>query len=374
MVLEGKGKHMRKILCLFTSMIVLLGCACSLKPKPDRDPVKSSSNAVDDDTQIHFDYPDQLKFLKGGTANMTIYRCDKIYYACMDGQHSWAELYGAPEVDIEDGRFIHVEADFDRAYGGVAGYWGNMYIRKTRDERPLTLDEVAGFDMIENYDRKDSSFIGLRLMVKDGKNYLICRDPMRKYRLYDDRGKLLGTYDTSISAAGYLTEGSDQAADYKRIGSIPSYIMRINGVYYAYSRYVGLNTWTRLIDMNYENKPIGFELADGRVIKVNSASVYLVNGGKENYVNVPMFEKMDRYSEITYDELRSNAYKDHWESATQYENGSLYQYYHSLETYLIFYLNDSFYVYHETGCNMNTDEFVGTFQSPEEVNKAIGYA
>ncbi len=53
-----------------------------------------------------------------------------------------------------------------------------MLIQEVRDEKYLTLDEVAEYRILELFDLDEGLFSGARLIVKDGKNYLICRDPM----------------------------------------------------------------------------------------------------------------------------------------------------------------------------------------------------
>ena len=114
------GGHMKKVLCLAASLVVLFGCACSFPSSPttemtekadeadDTDVTDSSSDSdnsfsIDKPSGIKFDYPDQLVFQNGGTASMTIYRCGVRYYACVDGNHSWGQLYGTPPVSIEEG-------------------------------------------------------------------------------------------------------------------------------------------------------------------------------------------------------------------------------------------------------------------------------
>ena len=379
---------MKKVLCLAASLVVLFGCACSFPSSPttemtekaeetdDTDVTDSSSDSdnsfsIDKPSGIKFDYPDQLKIEEGGTDSMTIYRCGVCYYACTDGNHSWGKLYGTPPVSIEEGEFIHVDADFDRAYGGVKGYMGNMYVRTVRDEKMLTLDEVVDCGMLELYDDETGTFFGLRLIVQDGKNYLICRDPMLQYRLYDDSGNLICTYETSMAAANYLNPEADHGIQYGSSSNWPYWVIRIGDIYYAYSRYDENYKWTPLLNMRFENKPVGFELEDGQAMKINSTRVYLVNGGEAGYDNAPMFESTDHFFRINYDGLISDTAYMHWEEASQYENGKLYKYSSGLDEYMIFYITDEFYVFHEYSCDIDSDEFVGKFSSPEEVNNAI---
>ena len=362
---------MRKAFVLIAALIVLFGCACSL-PQETTNVTDQSTNSTTRVTEIKFDYPDQLKYVDGGTASMTIFKCGAIYYACVDGNHSWGNLSSLPAIDLEDAEFIHVEADYDLAYGGIAGFHGNMALRKIRDERILTLDEVVDCRMIELYDSTEGTFSGLRLIRKNDNNYMICRDPMGQYRLYDDGRNLLCTCDTSMEAAGYLDEGSGNPITYGRSANFPYLIIRIGEIYYAYSRFEETRTWIPLINMEFENKPVGFELEDGQAMKVSSTRVYIVNGGEAHFINTPMFEKMDHYDRINYDQVIGDSAGIQWEQASVYENGKLYQYSSSLDTYLIFYIEDKFYVYHENGSGMETEELVGICAEPEEVNAAIG--
>ena len=359
---------MKKLLVLLLAMTVLLGCACSKK---------APRTGGDDDTDetgftIKFDYPDQLKYVDGGTADMTIYKCGVLYYACIDGSQDWSDLYNQPPVDIEEGEFVHLEVDFKLVYGGVDGYWGAMYVTKVRNERVLTLNEVVDCRMLTLYDVNEGNFAGARLIVKDGKNYMICRDPMRQYRLYDDGGNCLCTYDTAMAAAAYLDEGSDQNIEFSSPTNIPYMVIRIGDVYYANSRYSGSETWTPLLNLEFENKPVGFELEDGQAMKISSTRVYMVNGGEAGYVNAPMFERMDNFSRTNYAEINAAAAYDRWEITESYENGMLYSFRADGNEYLIFYIDDCFYVYREIGDDLNTGALVGIYPMADEVNAAIG--
>ena len=84
-----------------------------------------------------------------------------------------------------------------------------------------------------------------------------------------------------------------------------------------------------------------------------------------------MFESTDHFFRINYDGLISDTAYMHWEEASQYENGKLYKYSSGLDEYMIFYIADEFYVFHEYSCDIDSDEFVGKFSSPEEVNNAV---
>ena len=369
---------MKKFLSLTLALVVMFGCACSTLTKPSgnrRDPAQDTDGADDQEVlveDIHFDYPDQIVRKDGGTKGMTIYKCGVLYYACVDGNKSWTELYSASQIELEEGAFVHVEADYDLVYGGIDHYWGNMAITKVRDEYYLTLNEVADYNMIEPYDPDTRTFDGPHLLEKDGKYFLLCRDPMRKYRLYDDSANLLCTYDTSMACADYLVYGEDQDFIYGSVSYPSCWVIRIGDVYYAYSRNGGNSKWTPLLNLQFENKPIGFELTDGQAMKVDSTMMYLVNSPKYGYVNAPMFEKMEDFYQVNYDTLINETARMHWEAATSYENGTLYQYFYGLDQYLIFYLDDCFYVYHEYYCDIETDEFVGVFTSAEEVDEGVG--
>ncbi len=362
---------MKKILVLLTSAVILLGCGCSFKPSQTQDPSAGQSASDTGAGQIHFDYPDQLVNTDGGSASMTIYKCGACFYACDDGQQVWSALYSAP-LEMDEGEFIHVDAEYELVYGGVAGYMGSKHVKKVSNEKELTLNEVADLRIIPLYDKDESTFAGLRLIIKDGKNYLMCRDPLLKYRLYDDNANLLCTGDASMTCAAYLEDGSDKTIDYGSSSQLPFYVMKIDGIYYAYSPYDGFNNWTPLLNMDLENTPVGFDLDDGETIKIGGSRVYKVNGGKENYVNAPMFEQTERLTEINYSVLNSEASAGHWEECPPYENGDLYRYMYSSEEYLIFRLDDRFYVFFEKNCNTDTDEFLGIFDKPEDVDAAIG--
>ena len=385
---------MKRLMVSVLAAAVLFGTACSFdtggtgggsggdssEDQTDQSVQTDSTNSttfVIETSDIEFYYPDQLMFVEAGTLCMTIYRCGNGYYACVDGERAWKSLYGEPPIELEDCQFIHVEADIDLVYGGVKGFWGNPLIREVRDERYLTLDEVADCRILDLYDPEEATFTGARLIVKDGKNYLICRGTNNQYRLYDSDGNLLCAYDTSMAAAAYLDDDADHTIEYSSAVSLPCYIVRIDGVYYAYFNHVGMNTWKPLLNMHFENKPYGFELEDGQVMSVRTARVYVVNGGKAGYVDVPMFENMSHYERVIYSSVNGRAAAYHWEETVMngiaYENGDMYQYYYGLDEYMIFYLDGEFYVYHEYYSDLDSQVFVGKYATPEEVTEAIGW-
>ena len=370
-----EGTHMKKLLVSVLAFAVLFGCACSLdkgSDSPWEDDEDSSDSGIYI-TTVQLEHPDQLQFTEGGTAGMTVYRCGACYYECTDGTKSWIKLYSNFPIELEDGQFIHVEADFELVFGGVAGYWGSKHVTAVRNERYLTLDEVADCRILELYDENVPNFYGAQLLVKDGVNYLIVKDPMLRYRLYDNEGNLLCTYDTAMAAVAYLDEDADPMIEYSSPFTGSCFVMRIDGVYYAYCRYNGLNTWTPLLNLQFENKPVGFELEDGEAMYVSQAHIYTINGGKAGYVNVPMFDVMEHYSRICYSELNSKTSEMHWEEARAYENGKMYQYFYGLDEYLIFYFDGEFYVYHEYGSELENDEFVGKYTDLDEVSVVIGW-
>ena len=357
---------MKKLPVLLTVFAIVFACGCDAKI--DKSPDNSTAVNIAD---IKFDYPDQIKYVEGGTCTLTVFKCGVCFYACEDGRQEWAELYSAP-LEMEEGEFVRIDAEYDLAYGGVAGYRGNKRVKKINDEKSLTFDDVVDMRIISLYDKTESTFSGLRLIKQDNKNYLLCRDPLLKYRLYDDKMNLLCTYDTSMACAAVLDDDADNTIEYGSRTSLPFYVMRMGDVYYAYSGHYGFNKWTPLLDMNFENKPLGFELKDGGTIKISNAKIYKINGGKENYVNAPMFEEAENFEDVNYSVINEKASVCRWEQCTSYENGDLYRYMFSGEEYLIFYLDGRFHVYYEKGCDPATDAYLGVFDKPEDVDALIG--
>lgn len=369
---------MKKALVMIVALFMVFGSACSskLNTQESSGADKDDSSASDDGGAKGYSYPDELLYEEGGTESMTIFRCGAAYYACVDGSQGWGTLSGGlPEAfgdELEDGEFIHADAEYKRVYGGIAGYMGNKAVRKISNERSLELNDVVDLGAIAPYDFVEGEFSGLRLIVKDGKNYLICRDPLLQYRVYDDSNNLLCTYETSMACSGFLDEGENQSVQYSRGTNIPYLVVRIGDVYYAYSGYEGNNTWTPLLNMQFENKPVGFELEDGQVMKINSTLVYIVNGGDGKYVNNPMFEKMDHFSRTHYTSLNIDASEGRWEQYSSYENGKSYEYYNDGYEYVIFCLDGRFHVYYGKSSDMETEKILGVYDSAEKVNDALG--
>ena len=359
---------MKKGLILLTLSVLIFGCSCSLQPK---DGSGGSSGLDKIVSVVKHDYPDQLVFGEGGTDSMTVFRCGACYYACIDGTKAWSKLYSI-NLDLEEGEFVHIDADYTKAYGGVEGFMGNMKIDDIRNLKSVTLDDVVEMGQLASYDKNAGSFSGLQLIVKDGKNYLFCRGPLLTYIIFDDAGNTLCTCDTAMEAAAYLDDDADQDITYSSSTNVPFRVIRLGDTYYAYSRYDGLNTWTPLLNLEFENEPVGFELEDGQVMRIDSTTVYKVNGGKDNYVNAPMFERTDNMRQIGYMELCADLSAEQWERISTPQTGCIYIYSDGMDYYLIFCLADGFHVYYEYNSDLATEEFVGLYKSADEVNKAVG--
>lgn len=355
-------RSMKKSLVLALAVVTLFGCACTQKTEP-------SGPSDPSDSVRSYRYPDELLFDEGGTDSMTVFRCGAVYYACVDGSQQWETLYSCP-FETEEGVFVHIEADYTKAYGGVAGFAGNKSIKNVRDEKLVTLKEVIASDAIAGYQISEASFAGLRLIEKDGNNYLICRTPLGQYRLYDDDMNLMCSNDTSM-ACYYAVYNEGESIRFERGGNIPYTVIRIGETYYGYSRYND-GPWKPILNMEFENSPVGFELEDGQAMKIDSTSYYIVNGGDAGYDDYPMFERMDHYNRTTYAAIAADAAKIHWEQASSYEDGHMYDYYSGTEEYVIFYLDGRFYVYYETGSAIDSETFAGGFTSADEVNKTLG--
>ncbi len=345
---------MKKIIIWLAAFALLFGSACNIN-------INNSKT-----------YPDQLSYAKGSTEYMTIFKCGALYYGCPDGSSSWEKLVDASVTNVGDDEFIYGEVDYELVYGGIAGYRGNKTIKKIKNVMNYKLDEVIDSGSILPYDENDFDFQGLRYAEVNGDYYLIVRDGLGKYRVYNKDCIQLGEYDSGMSAAGSLGIGKETTADVGSSANLPFYVMNINGVYYAYSSHIGFNHWVQLLNMDFENKPIGFTLGNGQVMKVSSTRVYPVNGGEENYVDAPMFSKMENTERVGYDILNRNASEKHWEEGAPYEEGNLYQYFNGNDNYLIFYLDRKFVVYHQKSTNMDNVEYAGSFDTVEEVNEILG--
>ena len=90
------------------------------------------------------------------------------------------------------------------------------------------------------------------------------------------------------------------------------------------------------------------------------------------YVNAPMFENAKDFSRITYADVNADGANNRWEITDSYEDGKLYSYYANSVEYLIFYFDGYFYLYSETGSDLNTEVFAGKYNSPEEVDSVLG--
>lgn len=345
---------MKKIIIWLAAFAMLFGSACNIN-------INNSKT-----------YPDQLSYAKGSTEYMTIFKCGALYYGCPDGSSSWEKLVDASVTNVGDDEFIYGEVDYELVYGGIAGYRGNKTIKKIKNVMNYKLDEVIDSGSILPYDENDFDFQGLRYAEVNGDYYLIVRDGLGKYRVYNKDCVQLGEYDSGMSAAGSLGIGKEPEAEVGSSANLPFYVIKINDVYYAYSSHVGYDSWVPLLNMDFENEPIGFTLEDGQAMKVSSTRVYQVNGGEGNYVDAPMFEKMENTERVGYDVLNMSASRNHWEDRVPHINKKLYQYSFGEDEYLIFYLDSQFVVYHQKGSNIDNIEYVGSFGSADEVNEILG--
>ena len=383
-----RDKHMKKITSALLALLMLSTTACTLKPgktepADGRAAMTAAAEAVTEfkpqptvmiqlptDVEIDLsdiDFPDNLLIKEGGTAAMTLFKCGKSTYACIDGSDVWEVVSEPAEAELKDGEFIHVDAKYKLLSGGVKGFKNRKQITSVSNEKSLSPDEVVSNGSLLPYDASRGFFQSPRLIVKDGRNYIICRDSLHQYRLYDDKGERLCTEDSYMACAGFL-EDTEPPVSYSRSGNFPFWVVRIGDSYYAYSRFAGNDSWKALLNMQSENRPVGFVLEDGQVMKVDSTMFYLVNGGEKNYVNIPMFEKMEHFHREHYSALNSDCSKDHWDRVSSYENGRSYQYYADNTEYVIFCLEGRYHVY----SGKDTEKLLGVYSSPEEVNSALG--
>lgn len=344
---------MKKLLVLLIMFSMLFGTACT----------KSNVNTAN--------YPDALSYENGSTEYMTIFKCGALYYGCTDGTSSWSKLVDASVTMVGDDEFVNGEVDYKLVYGGIAGYNGNKSIEKIKYARNCTLDDVIDAGSILPYDENDSNFQGLRYLEIDGDYYLLVRDGLGKYRVYNKDCVQLGEYDSGMSAAGSLGIGKEPEAEVGSSANLPFYVIKINDVYYAYSSHVGYDSWVPLLNMDFENEPIGFTLEDGQAMKVSSTRVYQVNGGEGNYVDAPMFEKMENAERVGYDVLNMSASRNRWGDRVPLIDKKLYKHSFGEDEYLIFYLDSQFVVYHQKGSNIDNIEYVGSFGSADEVNEIL---
>ena len=377
---------MKKIISalLITLMLTATSCSAEIKNTDSPEPTVATTTgtaASETEAEIQtlpsikiltdlddYEYPDKLNIKEGGIVSLTLFKCGNGFYACNDGFNSWDKVSGPADVDLKDGEFLHADTKYNLMYGGIKGFVGQRQITEISNEKKLSVDEVVTQGSIAPYDASKGAFQSPRLIVKDGRNYIICRDPLLKYRLYDDKGELLCTEDTYMACADYIEDDKEHNISYSASGNFPFWVVRVGDIYYAYSRYGENNSWKALLNMKFENKPVGFELEDGQVMKVDSTSFYIVNGGENNYVNVPMFEKMDHFSWEQYTSLNSDCSKDHWDRVSSYEEGKSYQYYANNTEYVIFRLEGRFHVYGD----METEKLLGGYDTSAEVNKALG--
>ena len=183
--------------------ILFVGCK-----KEEADPVVRTSGETSVTSQVPVveqdlgDYPDKLEIVDGDTETVTIFKCGTVYYGCVDGTQSWEEYASAP-LDLDDGSFAHAKVDYKLLYGGIVGYVGTKQITSVSDVTELLTDDVLAGNSIMDYDESEGHFSGPRLIEKDGKNYIICRDNLLQYRLYDESGQLLCTCAEYTEAAGF---------------------------------------------------------------------------------------------------------------------------------------------------------------------------
>lgn len=360
------GNHMKKITSALLAVIFLFTVsACSSKTENSTPP--SVKPQMDDDLQIE----------EGGTAGMTLFKCDNTLSACTDiGEKFWDDvIIGFKGFDeLKDGAFIHVDAKYKLYSGGYAGYIDDMYIYEISNEKMLSPNEVISQGLIPPYDSSEEYVRGPHLIVKKGKNYIICPD-LPNYRLYNDKEEFLWESDNYRACANYIEDDSERPVLYTDSIHNSYWVVRIGDIYYAHCANNGLHKgWKVLLNRQFENKPIGFDLEDGQVMKVGSTLGSIINGGEKNYVNVPMFEYMDQYNRERYAALNYDCSKDHWDNVSSYEDGCSYQYYTNADSteYVIFCLEGRFHVYCANSSEIKNERLLGVFNTSEEVDKALG--
>ena len=317
--------------------------------------------------ELFYDSADGVDFIIG--------RFGDTYLICEDGNSTWSALAsGAPaEIQLNDMEFGSCNADMVYLDGGIAGYIHAPTIDKVNRFQMIPYSDVEQKRLFPKYDPKVDYFSGPRLWNTADGTYCVVYENYGDYRLYKD-GKFVNSYENAYEMQvemGLVSEGPEDAT-FEQIHKINLYVFRCGEEYLAYSRYEGLDNWTPMLNEYYENVPLDFALENGEAVYLTNARVVKVTTKDWQYLNTPMILDYEGIEKCSLDALSMGTTVDHWEDGPVTEEGELMEY--RASEYLIFYLNGQFHVYkeHRPGDEQEGDVYIGSFDTEEETNQAMG--
>ena len=338
--------------------------------------MSGTSNNTQLPAGIEFSYPDELKLTDTEKdVNMILFNCGGTYMVCYENSFGYIRLYSSvPDgYELEDGEFALITADIKKAYGGVAGYMGNPYIKKIKNFQMVNFEELVDTGKILDYKSDEYLFNGARyLRSDDGTLYCIAKAPFDDFRIYKNE-VFQTTFSTSLeveNATGYKVL-KDPGVSLEESMNSRFYVINMEGTYYSYCDYEGMNKWTPILNEDFGNEPDNFTLDPGQTAIIRTR-VVIVNGGEGGYVNVPMFcHPYEDFEIVSFDELSVSMYAKHWQESKPLV-GELRRFSDNKGEYIIFRLDDGYHVYFEEYAQGNAHSLIGVYKTFEEVDELLG--
>ena len=194
------GNHMKKITsALLATVLIFTLTSCSTAP------AKETNRYITND---------ELETVEGGTAGMTVFKSD-VYnvYALIDGNRQWEPVSGLEkEEDLTEGSFIHVDAKYDLLYGGISGYKGLKSVTGISNRKDLDPKDVIAQELILPYNSHSIMKDDIRLIDKEGQDFILTCDSKPAYRLFDDNGEFLYKTEDKDALTNFIENYAAQSA------------------------------------------------------------------------------------------------------------------------------------------------------------------
>lgn len=304
-------------------------------------------------------------------ARIILFRCNKAYIAYKENEKKWISLYVKPkDINLEDGGFADITADVEKAYGGIVGFTGELYLSKIKSSQAVSFEELVNKGEIADYDPAQYRFSGARV-IRTKKGLFCVGSAYGKYQLYKD-GKILGIYNSALEVENVtgLHILKDPSVQLEQVYKKYFYVFRIGKIYYAYSRHGDFNNWTPMLNKDFGNKLDYFTLNDGETATFES-HVIRVNGGKKNYVNAPMFvDSIYKFGTVSYHAMTLNLHTQNWEESVPQKNAEIRRHQGKTGIYLIVYLNKKYWVYRDDFAD-GKQHLIGKYNTVSKVNEVL---
>ena len=359
------------IIPVLTVSLLATGCDSNKKSNPEEaETIQTTTKELTTPEYV----ADQLNQDPEENVEFTLFRSGDSYFLYRDDDSSiysnqrygefWTKLEGEipKEIKINDFEFLHVKADLIILNGGIMGYSNTPMINKVHEQEAVSYDKVIENNLIQYYDRSKEHFDGPRICKNNGDTYIIVDCDSTEYRVYRNN-EFINSYQTQCEANDAMRLATtDETVDYETNYIFNLYVFKCGNTYLAYIDH----TWGPILNEEYRNEIANLTLKDGEMACLVNATIQQPSEDKRSYQNYMFLQNYETADKCNYNYFINSGPQNHREKNTPLENECCE---YKSGKYLIFNLENKFYVYKDTKDN---PILVGTYTNKEEVNEVLG--